>query len=314
MFIRTSENMPLLAILAILGLKFYTIATLVGFAVAWASAVYLALIGFRGNAAECSSSCLLGLIPGGLAWIVVFVCGHRVFTLFFTESRRVKSKPVESLEIGHGLEEERILATVRGILAGRRVAKRVGSVDTLAWSDVQTWQSSRFKWQGFGKPSMLIISTGLRGRLEMEDWDTYLGWHYRQQEWLKPSQTWYVMQPPLRALLPLLLLIALAAALSFSRGQYASQLFASITGPAVLLLFLYRLGPAMRRLFLRLDSVAAESLGYTILLSLFKRIDMLNLEENENAKKRGGWVGRLWPEPNITERIANLQHASLGSS
>ncbi len=63
----------------------------------------------------------------------------------------------------------------------------------------------------------------------------------------------------------------------------------------------------MRKLFLRLDSVAAQSMGSMILLSLFKRIDMLQLEENEDAKKREGWVARLWPEPNITERIDNLK-------
>ncbi len=203
-------------------------------------------------------------------------------------------KRAKSLEIGHGLEEERILEITREILAHRRVAKRLRNVATLAWSDTQRWDWLRFKWQGYRKPSILLVSAGLRGRLELEDWKTYLSWHYLQH---KPRQTLYVAQPMLRAMLPLILFIAVAASLTVS----------SIFGPAALLLFLYQLGPAMRKLFLRLDSVAAQSMGSMILLSLFKRIDMLQLEENEDAKKREGWVARLWPEPNITERIDNLK-------
>ncbi len=275
-----------------------------GFGVAWASAIYLALIGFRGNPAECSSSCLLGVIPGGLGWLLVLVCGHYAFTLFFSENRGARVKHAESLQFGDGSEEKGILEIVREILAHRRVAKRLRNVETLAWSDIQSWQSTRFKWQGYGKPSTLVVSAGLRGRLELEDWKTYLSWHYLQH---KPRQTWYVAQPMLRAMLPLLLIIAVAASLTVNIGEYASILFGSIFGPAALLLFLYQLGPAMRKLFLRLDSVAAQSMGSMILLSLFKRIDMLQLEENEDAKKREGWVARLWPEPNITERIDNLK-------
>ena len=290
--------------MASLGLRFYRIAALVGFAIVWGSGIYLALIGFRGNPAECSSSCLLGAVREGLGWLLVLVSGHRAFTLFLANPGREKVKRAKCLEIGHGLEEERILEITREILAHRRVAKRLRNVATLAWSDTQRWDWLRFKWQGYRKPSMLLVSAGLRGRLGLEDWKTYLSWHYLQH---KPRQTLYVAQPMLRAILPLLLFIAVAASLTVDIGQYASFLFGSIFGPAALLFFLYQFGPAMRKLFLRLDTVAAESLGSMTLLSLFEKIDGLLLPENENAKKRVGWSARLRPEPNITERIVNLQ-------
>jgi len=290
--------------LAILGLRFYTVAALAGFGIAWGSGIYLALIGFRGNPAECTSACLLGLVPGGLGWLLVLVCGHRAFILFFVNPRREKGKLSESLEIGRGLEEERILEITRETLAHRRMSKRLRNVETLAWSDTQRWEWLRFKWQGYRKPSMLVVSAGLRGRLKLEDWKTYLSWHYLQH---KPRQTWYVAQPTLRALLPVLLFSAVAVSLNFNIGPYASELFGAIFGPPVLLLFGYLIGPAIRRLFLRLDAVAAESLGSMTLFSLFTMIDGLQLPENENAKKRVGWAARLWPEPHITERMANLQ-------
>jgi len=292
--------------LASLGLRFYTVAALVGFGIVWSSGIYLALIGFRGNPADCSSSCLLGAVPEGLGWLLFLVSGYRAFASLFAYPRREKVKRAKSLEIGHGLEEERILEITREILAHRRVAKRLRNVATLAWSDTQRWDWLRFKWQGYRKPSILLVSAGLRGRLELEDWKTYLSRHYLQH---KPRQTLYVAQPMLRAMLPLILFIAVAASLTVNIGQYASILFGSIFVPPALLLFVYQFGPSMRKLFLRLDTVAAESLGRMTLFSLFQKIDGLKLPENENAKKRVGWSAHLSPEPNITERMANLQGA-----
>src|SRR5438552_9183768 len=189
---------------------------------AWGSGIYLALIGFRGNPAECSSSCLLGAVPASLGWLLVLTCGYRAFILFFTNRRGEKEKRAQSLEIGYGLEEKHILEITREILAHRRVAKRLRNVKELAWSDTQRWDWLRFKWQSYRKPSILLVSAGLRGRLELEDWKTYLSWHYLQH---KPRQTLYVTQPMLRAMLPLILFIAVAASLTVNIGQYASILF-----------------------------------------------------------------------------------------
>jgi hypothetical protein len=199
------------------GLRFYVITALLGFGIAWASGIYLALMGFRGNPAECSSSCLIGAVPAGLGSLLILVCGHRAFIRFVTETAGSKSKRAESLEIGDGLEEKRILEIVREILSHRRVAKRLRNVDTLAWSDMQGWDSTRFKWQGYRKPSMLVICKGLRGKLETEDWRTYLCWRYLR---LTPGQTLHVAQPSIQALLVLLLFTAAAVSLAFNLGLY----------------------------------------------------------------------------------------------
>jgi hypothetical protein len=47
-------------------------------------------------------------------------------------------------------------------------------------------------------------------------------------------------------------------------------------------------------------------LGRENLLRLFEKIDSLKLPEVENSKRRTGWIARLWPVPNITERTENL--------
>jgi hypothetical protein len=78
------------------------------------------------------------------------------------------------MQIGNGEEEKRILELLREVLRHRRLAKRIRNVDRLAWSEMQPWESPRFKWQGLRKPSVFVISSGLRGRLEIDDWRTYL--------------------------------------------------------------------------------------------------------------------------------------------
>src|SRR5206468_11963407 len=115
-----------------------------------------------GSAAECVCACLLGLVPGVLDRLLVLVCGHRAFILFFANPRREKGKLSESLEIGRGLEEERVLEITREILAHRRMSKRLRNVETLAWSDTQRWEWLRFNWQGYRKLSTLVVSAGLR--------------------------------------------------------------------------------------------------------------------------------------------------------
>jgi len=57
---------------------------------------------------------------------------------------------------------------------------------------------------------------------------------------------------------------------------------------------------------LRWDKWVAEVVGQRALLDLFKKIDSFKLSRVENAKQRHGWTLRLWPIPNIIERIQNL--------
>jgi len=78
-----------------------------------------------------------------------------------------------------------------------------------------------------------------------------------------------------------------------------------VAGPAYLI-FLVLLFPLGKKFALRMDRWVAEQMGQSALLDLFKKIDSFQLPRVENAKKRPGWTLRLWPMPNITERIKNL--------
>ena len=57
---------------------------------------------------------------------------------------------------------------------------------------------------------------------------------------------------------------------------------------------------------MRMDRWVAKQMEQIALLGLFKKIDSFQLPRIENAKQRHSWVVRLWPVPNITERIQNL--------
>jgi hypothetical protein len=85
-------------------------------------------------------------------------------------------------------------------------------------------------------------------------------------------------------------------------GRFYGQL---IAGPAALILLVLTF-PLGKRLAMRMDRWVAEQVGQRALLDLFKKIDSFRLPRIENAKRRRGWVARLWPMPNITERIQNL--------
>ena len=85
-------------------------------------------------------------------------------------------------------------------------------------------------------------------------------------------------------------------------GRFYGQF---IGGPAALI-FLILIFPLGKRAALRVDKWAGEVVGQRTLVELFKKIDSFRLPKVENAKKRRGWILRLWPMPNITERIRNL--------
>ena len=286
------------------GLRFFLVGTVIGFGLVWASGIYLALIGYRGNPAECSSACLDGVVPVVLGYLLIIVFGLRAFRLFITGPGRVTAKRVESLETGSGPEDEKILAIAKELSSQRKLKRRPSSLPTLAWSDRLSWYGSGFAWQGFTKPRRLVLLVGLRNRLDLDDWRTLLNYSFMQN---KPARILHVLAPFARIALLVMLFTGIDATLSFTLGQYTSALFGATIGPLVIILFLIGLGPAFRKMFLRIDAVIASSLGNRKLLDLFEKIDGLQLPENENAKKREGWAARLWPMPNISERITNLQ-------
>jgi hypothetical protein len=286
------------------GLRFYSVATFVGFGLVWASGIYLALIGYRGNPAECTSACLDGALLLALGYLLIIIFGLRAFRLFITRPGRITVKRVESLETGSGPEDLKILAVANELLSQRRPRRSSHSIQTLAWSDRVPWNMSSFKWQSFRKPRWLVLPVGLRNRLDLDDWRTLLNYSFLQN---KPARIFHVLAPFARIALLVILFLGIDAALSFTLGQYKSALFGAAIGPLVIILFLIGLGPTFRKMFLRTDAVIASSLGDRKLLDLFEKIDQLRLPENENAEKREGWAARLWPMPNISERIVNLK-------
>ncbi len=289
------------------GLRFYGAATLVGFGLIWAVGVYLALIGYRGNPAECTSACVDGAIPGLLGILLILVSGPRAFRRFITGPGRVVFKPTESLETGSVPEHEGILAVANELSSKRNLRKRLRSVQTLAWSNSVNWYLLRFRRQGLGKPWKLVLPVVLRDKLDLDDWRTLLDYSFLQQ---KRTRVLHILTPFSWIALLMILFSIIGATLSFTLGQYSSELFGAATGPIVVVLIVIGLGPAFREMFLRTDAVVAASLGNRKLLDLFEKIDRLQLPENENAKKREGWAARLWPMPTISERIVNLQNSA----
>jgi hypothetical protein len=286
------------------GLRFFLAAAFAGYGLAWASGIYLAIIGYRGNPAECTSTCLEGAVPGVVGWIIALACGFRALKLFLAGPAHVNLKRVESLETGSSPEDERILAMANELLSERKRRRRPRSVQALAWSDRQVWYAPSFRWQGFREASRLILPLSLRNKLSLDGWGTFLDYYFMQN---KPKRVLFTLAPLARISLLVVPFIGIDAILSFTTGQYTSALFGAAFGPLVVILFLISLGPAFRNLFLRADAVIGESLGNRKLLDLFEKIDQLQLPENESAKRRVGWAARVWPMPNITERIVNLQ-------
>ena len=177
-------------------------------------------------------------------------------------------------------------------------------IRTLAWSDRQSWDSLLFKWQGIRKPPRLVLSASLRRKLAVEHWRALLTYYSLSST---PKRRLYVILPFAREMLPVVLFMASTIVLSFAFGRFASALFSGTVGPLVLGFFIIRLGQATRRVFLRADTIAAESLGRQKLLDCFETIDRLQLPEVENGKRRVGWAARLWPTPSITQRVENLR-------
>ncbi len=287
-----------------LGLRLYTLATVVGFGLTWASGVLLALIGFTGNPQDCTSSCFLGAVPGAVGWVLVLVCGHRALFGYLSLAGVNTSKREEHLQAGSTQEDGQILETAKELLSNRRI-QRLRPVDTLAWSDRQAWYAPPLRGAGLGKPSRIVLSAGLRGRIDIQDWRTLLAYYF--QQYGSARNTLCVLRGFAKIWLLVGVSFSIGAILSLTLGRYVSSLFATTVGPLVSLAVLFQLGPAIRNTLLTVDAAITKSMNTGKLLACFERIDRLQLPEIESAKKREGWVAHLWPMPNITQRIDNLQ-------
>ena len=209
--------------------------------------------------------------------------------------------PLPPLRPGSGPEDENLLSMARDLQKQFKRPK-FGTILSLAWSEAQPWYRARFKRRGIRKPFILLLSADLRGRLSAEEWRTMLTYYFLQ---LKPGFRLFLEF--LGLFFGILLLIPLVGLLvSAELGLQAFTFYAQFIARPILLLNLILILPNVKRGFLRADKWSARSIGRKPLLDLFEKIDRLKLPRIEKAKKRHGWTLRLWPMPNITERIKNL--------
>ena len=209
--------------------------------------------------------------------------------------------PIEPPQPGSGPEDENILSMARDL---QRQVKRpkFGEITSLAWSEYQQWYSIGWKRRNIRNPFTLLLPEDLRGRLELAEWKILLAYYFLH---LKPR-----LRLVLRyfgSIIGAFVLIPIGGIVAnlgygLPGGRFYGQF---IAGPAALVLLILIL-PLGKRLTLRWDRWVADQMGQRALLDLFKKIDSFKLPRVENAKKRHGWILRLWPIPNITERIQNL--------
>jgi len=212
-----------------------------------------------------------------------------------------KPGPVEPPKPGSGPEDENILSMARDL---QRQVKRpkFGEITSLAWSEYQPWYWAGWKRKSIRKPFVLLLAADLRGRLGAEEWKTLLTYYFLG---LKPRLRLLLrFVGPFIVTLFVLILVGLVVSLEY--GLQISRLYGQFVASPILLIGLILLFANAKRVALRWDKWVAGLMDQISLLDVFKKIDLLQLPKVENAKRRHGWLARLWPMPNITERIRNL--------
>jgi hypothetical protein len=211
------------------------------------------------------------------------------------------SGPLTPALPGSGPEDESIISIAKE-LQNRIKRPKFGTITSLAWSDYQPWYWPGFKRTGIRMPITLLLSADLRTRLDTEDWRILLAYYFQN---LKPRSRLFLefIGPYIIAIM----LIPLGGILIVTEyGLQASRFYAQFVGAPLLLILLVPLFLRAKTFMLRQDRLTAELVSRQALLDVFKKIDQLQLPRIENAKRRHGWTLRLWPMPNMTERIQNL--------
>ncbi len=212
-----------------------------------------------------------------------------------------KHGPVEPPQRGSGPQDENILSMARDLQRQVKLPK-FGEIAGLAWSEYQPWYWARWRRKSLRKPFVLLLSADLRGKLDAEEWKTLLTYYFLG---LKPR-----LRPLLGLVGPfigtLFLLILVGLVVSLDYGLQISRLYGQFVASPILLIVLILLFANVKRAALRWDKWVAGLMDQRALLEVFEKIDSFQLPRVENAKRRHGWIARLWPMPNITERIRNL--------
>jgi hypothetical protein len=243
------------------------------------------------------------VIIGLVGFFVALWGAVQTFLGFLIREGAVEYKPgpLEPPKPGSGPEDENVLSTAKDLQRQVKLPK-FGEITGLAWSDYQLWYWPGFKRQGFRKPVVLLLYADLRGKLYAEEWKILLTYYF------------LALKPRLRLLLPalgpyiaaLLLIVFGGIQISLQYGIQGGRLYGQfVAAPAAIIILVLLLANA-KGFMLRHDTYIAGLMGQRPLLEVFKKIDSLQLPRIENAKRRQGWALRLWPMPNITERIQNM--------
>ncbi len=215
--------------------------------------------------------------------------------------------PIQPPMAGSGPEDERILSMARELQSQVKRPKW-GVIDGLAWSEGLPWYWVSFTRKGLRKPTSLVLYADLRGKLSAEEWRAVLTYYF-----LKLKIGGRLVPETIGLLIgPAMLLILGELLTSLTYGARGSALYGQFVGGPGALIVLIIIFPTSRRLHLRQDKIVARSMSQEALLNVFKKIDQLQLPQIENAKSRHGWIARLWPMPNIAERIKYLKKNSGG--
>ncbi len=228
------------------------------------------------------------LVIIGLAGLFVALWGAvQTFLGFLIREGAVEYKPgpIEPPKPSSGPEDENVLSTARDLQRQVKLPK-FGEITGL----------------GFRKPVVLLLYADLRGRLDAEERKILLTYYFLA---LKPR-----LRLLLRTLGPyiaaFLLIVFGGIPITLQYGIQGGRLYGQfVAAPAAIIILILLLANA-KGLILRHDTYIAGLMGQRPLLDVFKKIDSLQLPRIENAKRRQGWTLRLWPMPNMTERIRNL--------
>jgi hypothetical protein len=251
---------------------------------------------------SCPSLVLFAILGLAGFFVTLWGGGETIAGLLIREGLlEYHAGPLPPPQPGSGPEDESILSMAREL---QRVVERpkFGEITSLAWSEYQQWYSIGWKRKNIRNPFTLLLPEDLRGRLELAEWKILLTYYFLH---LKPRLR--IVLRYFWSVIGGFMLIPVGGILAnleygLQGGRFYGQF---IAGPVALVLLILIL-PLGKKLALRWDRWVAEEIGRSTLLDLFKKIDSFKLPRVENAKKRHGWVARLWPMPNITERIENL--------
>jgi len=243
-------------------------------------------------------------ILGVTGFFLAFWGGLKTILGLLDQGRYLKPKlsPPQLPAPGSSPEIQEILPMGRQLQSlGNR--PKWGTIVSLAWSDGQPWYWAGFKPKRLRVPITLVLCADLRGKLESEEWRTLLTYYFWQ---LKTMSRFF---PEVIGLLmgQIISLIVGGLVTSLIFGTTGGALYARFVGGPGSLIALILIFPTVRRLQLRRDRLVARLIGQEALLGVFKKIDQLHLPDIENATNRRGWIARLWPMPNITERIKYLE-------